>query len=257
MNEVIVRKIKGQDVVCTFDIFKGLGYAGHRELKQVIEKNKMAFLSLGKLERSKIIPAFTRGETLQATDGVPRRKQGRPQNGYLLNFRQYMLLVMVAKNSPESLNFKMKIEADFNRMREELSKYNESNPYLDRIRKILLLDAPSEWERIYPDEYYIALMKLYGDKFIDFKNGLPAYCGAITKRWVYDVILPNELRNETLATPGTKRHQWFTEQNGRATLKNHIGTLTMIARTSQSRKEFEARCATQFEGAPLQLSVFL
>jgi phage regulator Rha-like protein len=231
--------------VRTFDIFKGLGYSTHADLKRVVRAHEKEFKEMGVL-------VLERCKPLQGTVG------GRPSDSYLLNEKQFAFLMMLVKNTQESVEIKKRIVEEFFRMREELSKYIPNRmKELDAVRALLLLDSPSEWERLYPDEYYIALMKLYRDEFTSFKGGLPGYCGNITKRWIYDVVLPEELRKETLATPGTKRHQWFHKQNGREALIRQIGKVTMLARISQSRKDFESRCATIFLGAPLQLSVFL
>jgi len=253
METKLVTTHNNKLVVNTFSIFSGLGYAGHRELKKVIWVNKEAFLTLGTLDNSNVIVSSVKDETLEGSPSVAFRKKGRPDSGYLLNFRQYTLLVMIAKNSPESLGFKMALESEFNRLREGQLK---PNSHIEAIRKLLMLDTPDEWVKLFPDDYYIALMKLYGQEFKGNKS-TPPYCAQITRRWIYDKVIPKELNVEISTIKGDeKKHQWFSKENGRASLLAQINQVTAIARISFSRSDFESKCASIYENAPLQLSVF-
>lgn len=133
----------------------------------------------------------------------------------------------------------------------------KSNRHIDLIREVLLLDAPSEWVKLYPDSYYQAIMAIYGHDFDSSKNK-PMYCAQITRHWVYDIVLPAQLQIEIDSERGSERkHQWFTKENGRQTLLVQIEKVEMIARMSQSRADFEANCARAFLSAPLQLTVNL
>lgn len=133
----------------------------------------------------------------------------------------------------------------------------KSNRHIDLIREVLLLDAPSEWVKLYPDSFYQAIMAIYGHDFDSSKNK-PMYCAQITRRWVYDIVLPMQLQIEIDCGRGNERkHQWFTKENGRQHLLVQIGKVEMIARLSQSRADFEANCARAFLSAPLQLTVNL
>jgi len=247
MNEIVQLHQK-KVVVRTFDIFKGLGYAGHRELKKLIWTHKESFLDFGVLPEEKIM-SFTE-------DGIKSSKRGAKDKSYFLNEEQYHLLVMLAKNSPESIAFKIRINKEFFRMREELAKVATPSPYIEQVRKILLLDAPTEWVSLYPNEYYIALMQLYGKQFTS-NNHTPPYCGQITQRWIYDVVLPPELNNEVDAQRKQERkHQWFKDK-GREILLKQILDVTGIARQSRDRKEFEARCASMFNNEPFQLMLMI
>jgi phage anti-repressor protein len=129
------------------------------------------------------------------------------------------------------------------------------NAHLESIRQFLLLDAPSEWVKLYPDSYYIALMRLYNQEFDKTKNK-PLYCANITRRWVYDVVLPAQLQIEIDSERGLERkHQWFTKENGRNYLLAQISKVEMVAKMSQSRADFESNCARLFLSSPLQLAV--
>jgi len=130
------------------------------------------------------------------------------------------------------------------------------NAHLESIRQFLLLDAPSEWVKLYPDSYYIALMRLYNQEFDKTKNK-PMYCANITRRWVYDIVLPAQLQIEIDSERGLERkHQWFTKENGRNYLLAQISKVEMVAKMSESRVDFESNCARLFLSAPLQLTTF-
>jgi len=244
MND-LVEVINKEPRVSTFKIWKGLGYSEHRQLRKLVNANKNSFLEFG------LITAFE-NPLIDTT-----RVRGRPEKGLLLNEAQAMLLITMVRPSEEANKLKVGLITEFFRLREELAKLNKPSAHIEEIRKILLLDAPSEWVKLFPAEFYSAIMQLYGQDFIG-NNHTPPYCGAVTKRWVYDRVLPKELNEEIdLKRMNERKHQWFTLQNGRATLGNQINQVTGIARMSRDRKHFEENCAIAFEGAPLQLTVFL
>jgi hypothetical protein len=99
-------------------------------------------------------------------------------------------------------------------------------------------------------------MRLYNKAFTG-NNHTPPYCGKITRDWVYNIVLPKELRDLVPSGDDVKRHQWFTEQGGRAMLSKQIDKVTMLALSSHSRQDFEARAACAFLGEPLQLSFWI
>jgi len=166
---------------------------------------------------------------------------------------EQFLIVMPYIGGNKSLEGQIKLVQEFKRLREQESYKNR---HIDAIRNLLLLDAPSTWEKLYPDSFFIALMNLHGHEFNGNKS-TPSYCANIIRRWVYEVVLPVELLHETNTCRGAaKRHQWFTKDNGRSTLLSQISKVEMVARMSQSRVDFECNCARSFLDAPLQLNLF-
>lgn len=241
--KTLVSIIDKEPRVRTFDIYQGFGYSHHRYLKDIVTRNSDVFKSKGDL-------ISVSGDTLIA------KGKGRPDESYLLNYRQFVLLTMLSKNTPESIELKSRVEDEFHRMREALAKVSTPSPYIEQVRKILLLDAPTEWIKLFPNEYYIALMQLYGKQFTS-NNHTPPYCGQITKRWIYDIVLPPELNNEIDAQRKEERkHSWFKDK-GREILLKQILDVTGIARQSRDRKEFEARCASMFNNEPFQLLLMI
>lgn len=106
--EQIVSLIGGDVRVSTFDIFKGLQYNTHAKLKEVINNNKSDFEQLG------ILP-------LESEKPLKGSKGGRPQESFLLNEDQFVLLVILCKNSPNSIKLKVRVSEQFSRMKKELA----------------------------------------------------------------------------------------------------------------------------------------
>ncbi|CAB4132121.1 Bacteriophage Mx8, p63, C-terminal [uncultured Caudovirales phage] len=241
-KEIIVTMIDNKPVIRTGDVWKRFGYESHQALKWVISQRPERFERSGVLTQIKEKPKSPKG--------------GRPEISYLLNERQFLTLIQYVGNSEESMNFKDRITDEFFSMREKLATISTPSLYIEQVRKILLLDAPQEWVKLYPNEYYQALMQLYGKQFTS-NNHTPPYCGQITKRWIYDVVLPPELNNEVDAQRKEERkHQWFKDK-GRDILLKQILDVTGIARQSRDRKEFEARCASMFNHEPFQLMLMI
>jgi len=241
--------------ISTLELYKLFGYVNHSSLKQLIKEQESLFLSRGTMP-FEIVRGLS--ETKRENEELGNtRGAGRPTKGFLLNRRQFNLLVMLSRTTEKSLPIKLALDDQFHRMEQALQNVVVVSPHMEAIRKLLMLDAPSEWIKLFPDEFYIALMRLYGDEFKGNKS-TPPYCAQITRRWIYDVVLPKELSNEISKGKGEeKKHQWFTESNGREVLLRQIYQVTGIARSSYSRKDFEARCATLYENAPLQLALFV
>ena len=179
-------------------------------------------------------------------------KQGKTQRMFILNESQFLKL-MPFIGGEKSEDGQDKLVDEFIRLREQETNKNR---HIDAIRSLLLLDAPTTWEKLYPDSFFIALMNLHGHEFNGNKS-TPSYCAGIIRHWVYEMVLPVELLHETNSCRGAaKRHQWFTRDSGRNTLLTQIAKVEMIARMSESRMDFEANCARSFLGAPLQLNIF-
>ena len=106
MNNIVSFYHDKEPRVKTSLIWEKFGYKEHRTLKRVILNNKELFESKGK-----IITASSDAEN----------KPGRPDESYLLNERQFILLVMLSKNMPATVEFKDRIEKEFFRMREKLA----------------------------------------------------------------------------------------------------------------------------------------
>jgi phage regulator Rha-like protein len=176
---------------------------------------------------------------------------GKKERFFMLNEEQF-LTVMPFIGGDKSFDGQIALVKEFKRLQKEAES---KMSHLDTIRNLLLLDAPTEWVKLYPDSFYQAIMGLYGHEFDKSKNK-PLYCGQVTRRWVYDIVLPEELQNEIDAKRKDERkHQWFQDENGRGALLAQISKVEMLARISTSRIDFESNCAKVFLSPPLQLTI--
>ncbi len=104
-----VMLINEQPAVSTFDLFERMGYKEHRTLKRVIADNYIDFESLGLLHLDVQKPTKKTG--------------GRPTESYVLNEDQFILLVLLAKNTPESVALKVRICKEFSATRKRLKAF--------------------------------------------------------------------------------------------------------------------------------------
>lgn len=128
---------------------------------------------------------------------------------------------------------------------------------LEKFRKAMLLEKPSEWQKLYTEDFYKPVMRLFGWKFESNKGGLPAVVGFITREWIYQVVVPKEILEEIDAKcESEKIHQWFNEEGGRQKLLNQITMVAGIAKTCRTYNEFKIKAGCVFNDSPLQLEMF-
>jgi phage regulator Rha-like protein len=107
--EKLVKLYQGKEaMVSSFDIFKGFGYPEHRSFKRRIKEHESSFLKYGKL--------------LQAQNCALNKKRGGQEKSYLLNEEQFLLLVTIAKTTPESIELKMRVIDEFLIMQKQLAQ---------------------------------------------------------------------------------------------------------------------------------------
>lgn len=123
----------------------------------------------------------------------------------------------------------------------------------EHILALLVRPEPAEWELRFPPEYYQALAKVTRTQYSGHSGGTPGLYGQITRKWIYQVILPRDVLAEMDARKRgrEKMHQWLTD-GGAKLLDQQIALVTLLAETSCDLKDFEARCMQRF-GTPGQL----
>lgn len=121
MNDLVIMKNE-IPVISTFDLFERMGYREHRTLKRVVADHLDAFSEYGLLHLDVQKPIDKKG--------------GRPIESYLLNEDQFILLVLLAKNSPESVQLKVRVAKEFKRMKQTISNLiaQRNNPEWQNVR---------------------------------------------------------------------------------------------------------------------------
>lgn len=141
MNE-LVRLNNNIPVVSTFDLFVKMGYSEHRTLKRVVSDHVDEFREYGFLHLERQKPKGVEG--------------GRPVEAYLLNEDQFILLVMLAKNSKESVALKYRVAKEFKRLR-------------DVVSKLIAQRNDSEWQNVRKDGKAVYMQKTEVIKqFVDY-----------------------------------------------------------------------------------------
>ena len=107
---------------------------------------------------------------------------------------------------------------------------------------LLLRDGASVWELRFKPSYYEALASITRTTYTGHAHGTPALYGAITDKWVYCCLLPDEVHAELKLrrSASQKMHQWLTD-GGQALLDKQIALVENIASTSVDMRDFEAR----------------
>ncbi len=120
MNDLVTMK-DDVPVISTFELFPLMGYGEHRGLKKVIESNVSDFEEYG---------------VVNFQMQKPSSKGGRPTKGYLLNEDQFILLVLLARNSPEVVKLKVRVAKEFKRMKQTISNLvaQRQNPDWQNVR---------------------------------------------------------------------------------------------------------------------------
>lgn len=107
---------------------------------------------------------------------------------------------------------------------------------------LLLRQEPSAWELRFGPDYYRALARITGTFYTGHAGGTPALYGAITDKWVYGGLLPDDVHAQLKACRGAseKMHQWLTD-GGQMLLDKQVDLVRSIANTSTDMRDFEAR----------------
>ena len=118
----LVTLINEVPLISTFRLFSVMGYREHRKLKEVINNNIDAFKDLGCIPLQREKPTKKAG--------------GRPTESYMLNEDHFILLVLLAKNTPESVKLKIRVSKEFKRLKQIASAlvFQRSDPNWQHIR---------------------------------------------------------------------------------------------------------------------------
>jgi hypothetical protein len=135
-------------------------------------------------------------------------------------------------------------------------QHNREHDALQKLLDKLLREKSATWERRFHPDYYSAIFRLFGWKYAGHRRNPGHVVGAITLRWVYGVVMPAELMEEVRARKAfsEKHHQWLSDR-GLKNLETQVHAVTAIARSSNSYRDFNARCEAAFGGGALQLGL--
>jgi phage regulator Rha-like protein len=208
----------------------------HKTLFRTIQDNRESLETLGQLRFQREV----------ASGG------GNPRKFAWLNFDHVAFLLTLTKSTTQTREFRLRLILAFKKAREELRPVDQ-----------LLLAIPTTWKKTFKDDFYIALLNIYGAEFNKNKNK-PSWVGRWTNRFIYNPIysgLSDELkrkRNEFVVDSGRdpdwiRLHQ-FLEDHAKDQLKEMIAKITAILQISQGRQEFAEHYAAMMGGG-MQLRI--
>jgi len=197
----------------------------HDNFMQLVDKNAEPLTSLGQL-------LFETGVGKKRPQGG-----GNPQKFAWLNFDQIAFLLTLSRTTAVTREYRLRLIVMF---RNERAKQLPINA--------ILLSIPEIWKKTFPDEFYIALLRVYGDVFKPNKNK-PSWVGRWTTNFIYDPIvagLTDELKakRRQYSTDSGKdadylRLHQFLVENAKDQLRDRISKLTGFLQASRGIQEFK------------------
>uniref|UniRef100_UPI0036DF3D4C KilA-N domain-containing protein n=1 Tax=Photorhabdus sp. RM322S TaxID=3342825 RepID=UPI0036DF3D4C len=118
----------------------------------------------------------------------------------------------------------------------------------DQIINLLTYQEPTTWEKRFQEPYYQALSRMTGLPYFGHVGGTPSLFGAITSKWVYQVVLPDVVyteAKETAKDSKEKIHQYLKPEALKL-VEEQLKAVTMLANGCVDYKDFEARCVSAF-----------
>jgi phage regulator Rha-like protein len=211
----------------------------HRTLFRTILENREALETLGQLR-------------LQRAVGYREQGGGNPSQYAWMSFDQVAFLLTLTKTTELTKEFRLRLILAFKQAREKL-----------RPVDTLLLALPTAWKKTFQDQFYIALLNIYGAEF-DKERNKPSWVGSWTNRFIYNPIyqgLSNELKkkraqytSDSGRDPDWIRLHQFLEENAKEQLKEMIAKVTAVLQISRSKQDFAEHYAAMMGGA-MQLRI--
>jgi hypothetical protein len=204
----------------------------HESLVRLINDNASAFEALGSLRFEIGVKAGGRGGE-------------RPKFCYLTE-PQVAFLLTLTRNTGRTTELKLGLIKQFQQARAALRPVDN-----------VLLSVPEQWRQVFPNDFYEALLALYGDEF-NRSEGTPSWVGGWTNKYVYGPLwdgLSAELKAKRKArvedgeadAEFLKLHQ-FLEANARDALRQHVLRVTTLLQAATSPEHFRELFASVFRG---------
>lgn len=141
-------------------------------------------------------------------------------------------------------------------------QYDRERFELQKILKAYIASEILKWQLTFTDEFYKEVYRLWGLPFIPkYIKNKPSFIGAITTKYVYDVLPNGVVEKIREVNPKTKKgywkykfHQFLSEDIGREHLKKQIIETTLIMRMSKTKEEFIKKFNEMY-GKNLQLEL--
>lgn len=232
MKDIIPIQNQGSDLVADSRDIARLFDIDHKNLRETLEAHEEQLAQLGVYRFETAKPKSPAG--------------GRPEKYYFINFDQVAFLLTLTRSNEKTKEFRVRLIIAFRDARARL-----------RPVDAILLSIPERWKKTFKDEFYIALLRLYGDTFDASKNK-PSWVGTWTNRFVYEPIyqgLSGELKQKrrSYCESADKEQEWlklhqFLEKYAKEDLREHITKITTLLQLAGSKQDFIESFASLFHG---------
>ena len=170
---------------------------------------------------------------------------GRPEKFCYLGFDQIAYLLTITRTTAQTKEFRLRLIIAFRDARTRLRPVDHA-----------LLSIPDAWRKTFQDDFYIALLRLYGAEF-ERSGDTPSWVGKWTNRFIYEPLydgLPDELkrrrkiRGDDIGSEAWLKLHQFIEQHAKKNLEKHITKVITLLQAATSPSHFIELFATVFYG---------
>jgi hypothetical protein len=138
----------------------------------------------------------------------------------------------------------------------------------DELQKFLALYLSEErlkWAKMFPDEYYKQLFRLWGWNYSPMSVKRPRLVGRLTNQLVYEKLPANALeelrrlnpvKNKKTGRREAAHFQHLSPDIGQSDLRDHLLQLIAVMRVSANKGVFQKNFSRAFPGANEQMDLF-
>lgn len=204
----------------------------HESLRLIIDRYTAELEQFG-------VVRFEIGKPSKGSEG------GRPEKFSWLNFDQIALLLTLTRTTKETLPLRVGLLSAFKQAREKQRPIDNA-----------LLSIPDVWRKTFPDDFYIALMRLYGSEY-DPSENKPQWIAGWTVKFIYEPLyagLTPELKARRkkhareMNIPELKKLHQFLEEHAKDNLRKHLAKVTALLESAVGIEDFYTRFAAVFYG---------
>jgi prophage antirepressor-like protein len=174
--------------------------------------------------------AIRRLDQEERDDVVSTDTIGRPQTLTVVNESGLYSLILSSRK-PEAKAFKRWVTSEVLPTIRKTGRYDIEEAARKLAFKHFLLELPADWRRTFSDDWFSAVLGVYGLDYI--KARTPGFVGSFINEYVYEALvsgLPAELkaRREECGSDKAKLHQFLTSE-AKEKLSEHLAVVKALA----------------------------
>lgn len=136
---------------------------------------------------------------------------------------------------------------------------------LQKFLAMYLSEEKLKWAKMFPDEYYRQLFRLWGWEYSPLSVRRPQYIGKLTNQFVYERLPANVIeelkklnpvKNKKTGRRGAAHFQYLSSDIGQTDLRDHLLQLIAIMRISKNKEAFKKNFEMAFPKPGDQIPLF-